>query len=370
MSVSPPRPAGVQAQGPEALLRAERLLVALVAHDLKSPLAAIASQAELLRQMEGPAELQRVARNLERSSNSALQLVEALVDLQRLRAGSLAPRPSRLRLESLVVAAVDRQQPLASAREVELLATGPANLPRLVADERLLGRALGHLLAQAVRSSPRGGRVRVDWGRADRRVWVEVMDDGPGLADADLEGFFDADRQLAREGLPVRAFEAGLGPGVARALARLHGGQVTARNQTGGGFTVRLELPGRGLAPAPGALAALVLDPAGELEKALRPSLLRRDVAVFAAAGLREAGPLVREEQPDLLFFDSRTVEAAALRQLLPACGPDWPCLVAVGPRAPEATAWLEPPFADAEVAALLRATCHRGRPGQEGRLA
>ncbi len=370
MTAAHSMPSGLEAPGLEASLRSERLLVALVAHDLKSPLAAIASQAELLRGMDGPAELQRVARNLERSCGTALQLVEALVDLQRLRAGSLTLRPSRLRLEPLLAAAVDQQQPLAAAREVELLAAGREALPCLVADERALARALGQLLAQAVRASSRGGRVQVDWGRAGREVWIEVRDDGPGLPDSELESFFDADRQLTRESLPVRVFAAGLGPAVARALARLHGGRLTARNLDRGGFVVRLELPERGLAPAHGALAAVVLDPGGGLVAALRPSLLGRDVAVFAAAGLREAGTLVSQEQPDLLFFDSGRVDAAALRQALPVSGGDWPCLVAVGPEAPGIAAWLEPPFADSEVAALLRRACGRDRPGAEGRRA
>jgi signal transduction histidine kinase len=123
-------------------------------------------------------------------------------------------------------------------------------------DPVLLMRAVENVLDNAVRHTPAGGEIRVDWGQSLECVTFTVSDSGPGIATADLPHLFtplfrgEASRNRRTGG-------AGLGLTIARRLLRAHGGELTAANGQGGGAVFTGTMPERALTPLPPSPSAL-----------------------------------------------------------------------------------------------------------------
>jgi two-component system sensor histidine kinase MtrB len=210
----------------------ERRFTADVAHELRTPLTAVVNEASLLAEHIGrmPPEAQRPAELLVADVARLRDLVEDLMEISRLDAGTQPVRPERVDLGSLVASAVrargweDRVH--LDAGEV-VLTSDPRRLERIVAN--LIGNALEH-----------GGReVAVRVGRDGVGAFVEVSDRGPGIAREDLPHLFDrfykADRARTGHGT-------GLGLAIALENARLLGGDIAVASEPGVGsrFTLRL----------------------------------------------------------------------------------------------------------------------------------
>jgi two-component system sensor histidine kinase MtrB len=210
----------------------ERRFTADVAHELRTPLTAVVNEASLLAEHieRMPPEAQRPAELLVADVARLRDLVEDLMEISRLDAGTQPLRPERVDLGSLVASAVrargwgDRLR--LDADEV-VLTSDPRRLERIVAN--LVGNALEH-----------GGReVAVRVGRDGVGVFVEVSDRGPGIAREDLTHLFDrfykADRSRSGQGT-------GLGLAIALENARLLGGDIAVASEPGAGtrFTFRL----------------------------------------------------------------------------------------------------------------------------------
>ena len=210
----------------------ERRFTADVAHELRTPLTAVVNEASLLAEHieRMPPEAQRPAELLVADVARLRDLVEDLMEISRLDAGTQPLRTERVDLGSLVTSAVrgrgwDERLRL-DADEV-VLTSDPRRLERIVAN--LIGNALEH-----------GGReVVVRVGRDGVGAFVEVSDRGPGIAREDLPHLFDrfykADRARTGHGT-------GLGLAIALENARLLGGDITVTSEPGAGtrFTFRL----------------------------------------------------------------------------------------------------------------------------------
>jgi two-component system sensor histidine kinase MtrB len=210
----------------------ERRFTADVAHELRTPLTAVVNEASLLAEHIGrmPPEAQRPAELLVADVARLRDLVEDLMEISRLDAGTQPLRPERVDLGSLVASAVrgrgwgDRVR--LDADEV-VLTSDPRRLERIVAN--LVGNALEH-----------GGReVAVRVGRDGVGAFVEVSDRGAGIAREDFPHLFDrfykADRSRSGQGT-------GLGLAIALENARLLGGDIAVTSEPGAGtrFTFRL----------------------------------------------------------------------------------------------------------------------------------
>jgi len=104
----------------------------------------------------------------------------------------------------------------------------------------LLERALGNLIANAIKYSPEGGDVELSVRVIDRQAECLVRDHGPGVPEAELDSLF---RPFFRGSNAARADGHGLGLAIAQRVAKAHGGEILARNGEGGGLEVRLKLP-------------------------------------------------------------------------------------------------------------------------------
>ncbi len=284
----------------EALRRADRRkdeFLAVLAHELRNPLAPIASGLELLRAAErGPKVTERVLAILDRQTRLLVRLVDDLLDLSRITRGRIELRRRRVTLGQVIESAVETSRPAfdeaAQTLEVDL----PAEPVVLDADPTRLAQVFANLLDNAARYSPPGSRVRLAAERRNGDVEVTVADSGAGLEPAMVERIFDVfvqgneERHSTRSGL-------GIGLTLVRSLAELHGGRVEARS----------EGPGLG----------------SEL-------IVRLPVATGAPAEARPAAPEAEAEREDsaaandrfrILIVDDNQDAADALRELLALLG-------------------------------------------------
>jgi signal transduction histidine kinase len=217
----------------------ERRFTADVSHELRTPLTAVVNAASLLAEHleRMPPEARRPAELLVEDVARLRDLVEDLMEVSRLDAGTQPVRLEPVDVGALVRSAIRARRwddRLLDAEEV-VLATDPRRLERIVAN--LIGNALEH-----------GGRdVSVRVGRDGVGPFVEVSDRGRGIAREDLphifERFYKADRARAGPG-------SGLGLAIARENARLLGGDVEAASEPGAGTRFTLRLPVTGSLPA------------------------------------------------------------------------------------------------------------------------
>jgi len=241
-----------QSEKLQELDRLKSQFFANVSHELRTPLTlTLGPLDDALAGDFGPlpgelaGQLGMAARNARR----LLGLVDQLLDVARLDAGRL-----RLRLRPVDLAAHLRERiesflPLAERRGIELVLAAPTGPVAVQADEGQLEKVFDNLLGNALKFTPAGGRVRVRLDPdAAGGVAVEVRDDGPGIPAGELEHVFDRFHQV--EGAESRGWPgAGIGLALARQLAELHGGTVSAASREEAGACFTVVLPAGGLLP-------------------------------------------------------------------------------------------------------------------------
>jgi PAS domain S-box-containing protein len=227
----------------EAANRSKDEFLAMVSHELRSPLNAILGYTRMLRSCPVDREaINNVIAIVERNAKAQLQIVEDLLDSARIIAGKLRIEPGPVDLVPLLEAALDTARSAAEAKGVTLVADfGP--LPeQVLGDPTRLQQIVWNLLTNAVKFTPEGGRVELRMeGDADN-VRITVSDTGKGIEPEFLpfifEHFRQADASSAR-----RYGGLGLGLSLVKHLVELHGGTITAESagkERGAAFTVTL----------------------------------------------------------------------------------------------------------------------------------
>ncbi|AWG45879.1 hypothetical protein AM586_27990 [Massilia sp. WG5] len=232
----------------EALRLADRRkdeFLAMLAHELRNPLAPISAAAQLLTM--GPSDSGRVERTsaiIARQVAHMTGLIDDLLDVSRVTRGLVVLARDEVDLRRVIDDAVEQVRPLIESRRHELslelaLDTGPVIVE---GDYKRLVQVLANLLNNAAKYTPEGGRLGMWMGASPDHVLVSVKDNGIGIAADLLPTVFDLFAQAERT--PDRA-QGGLGLGLAlvKSLVELHGGMVTASSEgrnMGTEFTVRL----------------------------------------------------------------------------------------------------------------------------------
>jgi signal transduction histidine kinase len=218
----------------------KREFFATVSHELRSPLTSIRGAADLLRDgVPGPLteKQERLMDIVAQSSDRLLGLVNQILDMSRLRAGLVELDRKPLDLVRLVDRVVEELHPRAEEAGVILERERLGSDFAYHGDEERLHQLVVNLGANAIRFTPRGGRVVVRLIDADAELELQVEDTGVGIPADALPHIFDAYRQAHRE-----RGGTGLGLAIVRGIVDAHGGRVTAESQEGKGsrFTVLL----------------------------------------------------------------------------------------------------------------------------------
>ena len=281
----------------EAATRVRDQFLATVSHELRTPLNAILGWARLLQEQQfEPERMKRALETITRNAILQSKLIDDLLDVSRILAGTFALEQRAVDLLPIVQASVDSLSPEARAKNVAIECRLHPLDTAVAGDPRRLHQVLWNLLSNAVKFTPPGGRVSIDLHQDASKAIVTISDTGAGIKQEFLprvfEPFSQADMTTQRQhgGL-------GLGLSIVRHLVQQHGGTVSARSEgEGRGATFTVELPLSSVRKTPTVGGPLATD--------LKPSLRGVDVLVVEdepdgreviVATLEFAGASVRE---------------------------------------------------------------------------
>jgi len=225
--------------------------LALLAHELRNPIAPIRYALAMMRKPAASAEQRTRAEDIiDRQATHMGRLLDDLLDVSRITRGSLELRKSVTTLDSAVATAVESAQPFIDAKHHALHIELPDHVVRMEADPARLAQIISNLLINAAKFTPEGGRIELEATNGDREVTVTVRDNGVGIGPELMPRLFTL---LAQAQPALDRSENGLGVGLAlvRGLVHLHGGTVEARSAgpgRGSQFIVRLPV-GAAVAP-------------------------------------------------------------------------------------------------------------------------
>jgi len=300
--------------------------IAMLSHELRSPLGAIRMWASLLR--GGKLDAERTARAIEAIERSAMtqaQLVEDLLDVSRITAGKLVLDARPIDLAAVAEAALDAVRADAEAKEVRIEQVFELGGGRVQGDPARLQQVMWNLLSNAVKFSSRGGRVVLRLACGDGQAIISVRDEGEGIAPEFLPHVFEPFRQA--DSTDTRAHGGlGLGLAIVHDVVELHRGTIEVESKgkgQGATFTVRLPLVGarseaaRGVArqpalsgeefrPSPSlqGVRVLVVDDDAGARESVTAVLEQSGASVRAVESAAEAVETLEREPPDVLLSD------------------------------------------------------------------
>lgn len=217
--------------------------LAMLAHELRNPLAPISAAAEVLRISKSEADrVQKMSDVIFRQAGYMTEMIDDLLDVSRVTRGRITLSIAPVEVHAIVAQAVEQVRPLVDAHAHQLDVTVPPEGIRISGDKKRLVQVLVNVLHNAVKYTPNGGRIQLRVGRDGDRVFLAVRDNGVGmsaeLAERAFELFVQGERSADRS-------QGGLGIGLAlvRSLVSLHRGQVTAHSEgvgQGSEFTIWL----------------------------------------------------------------------------------------------------------------------------------
>jgi two-component system sensor histidine kinase KdpD len=230
-----------------ALLR--NTLLASISHDLRTPLSAIAGAGSLIAQPEYALNVDRrttLGYLIERKARDMSQLLTNVLELMQMEFGSGTLRTDWHAIDDLVSLAL--RSNAARLAKLRITLDLPADLPLILVEATLIVQVLSNLLENAAKYTPPGTTITISAAVLGKHISLVVADDGPGLPPGDPERLFEKFQRGRSESNIVGV---GLGLAICRAAARLHGGDIHARDNTGGGARFEITLPVETQAAAP-----------------------------------------------------------------------------------------------------------------------
>lgn len=223
------------------LSNARKEAVETVAHDLKNPLSSMSLRMELLRRkltQDAPALTSEIEK-LQRVSDSMSRLIQDFLDHAKIEAGKLLLVHTHCDPNAILKEILETLQPLAQAKQIELVISPTGELPSIQCDYDRIVQALENLVGNSIKFTPAGGTITLQAVRNNQQLVFSVSDTGPGIPQEKLKNIFDRywqDESAARQGT-------GLGLAIVSGIAKAHGGNVFAESRLGKGTSVHLWIP-------------------------------------------------------------------------------------------------------------------------------
>lgn len=297
--------------------------LATLSHELRTPMTAVLGWTELLLARAGDADkrgLETIARNARAQS----QLIDDLLDMNRIVSGKIRLDVQQVDLPAIVDAAIESVRPSAEAKSIAVRATIDPYAGHLYGDPNRLQQVVWNLLTNAVKFTPRDGKIDVIVRRVNSHVEVLVQDSGAGIAPEFLPHVFERFRQ-ADSSITRRHGGLGLGLSIVKHLIELHGGSVEAESDgLDRGSTFAVHLPLRAVrdpvaqvahptsawrtGPLPvvslAGVSVLIVEDEPDARELIQEVLGRAGAVVYAAASAADGLAALRAHRPDVLVSD------------------------------------------------------------------
>lgn len=216
--------------------------IGLVSHELRTPLTSIIGYVKLLRdQRTSEANADQYAEVIQRNSQRLLRLVEDLLFLSQTHSGTMHVELRSADLAEIAAGTVEEMRPEAERRQIDLLFSA-ACAPRLPVDATRIAQLLGNLISNAVKFTPKSGKIEVKVGTDADKALLEVTDTGVGIPADDRDRIFD---RFFRSAIATQQVIPGTGLGltIAKNIVAAHHGTITVESDEGRGSTFRILLP-------------------------------------------------------------------------------------------------------------------------------
>lgn len=328
--------------------------LATLSHELRTPLNAMLGWTQLLRSRKFNEETTaRALETIDRNTKSLAQLIEDILDMSRIVRGKLHLEIRTIDIAPVVVAAVETVLPAATAKNILIESMLAAGVRPIMGDANRLQQVFWNLLANAVKFTPKDGRIEVRLLQLDSQVQIQVADNGQGISSEFLPHVFD--RFLQADSTTTREYGGlGLGLSIVRHLVELHGGTVQAESAgLGKGATFTVTLPIRAVdnnldetgrlqnhkqetaiaSPSLEGLRIVVVDDEADARDLLHTVLTQYGAKVVTRASARDTIDAVAQFQPHVLVSDIGMPEEDGyalihrLRQLPPEQGGQIPAI-------------------------------------------
>ena len=223
----------------EEAVQAREDILAIVSHDLRSPLQTVRMSSALLARLAGEAGAAPAAAAA-RAIEGMDRLIRDLLDVNHMVSGRFAVEAQPLALATLLDDARALMGPVCAAKRQALEIAPPGEALHVRADRNRIVQVFSNLVGNAAKFTPEGGRIAVSARRDGGEALVEVADDGPGIAPEDLPSIFERFWQARRV---RRGGGVGLGLAISQGIVKAHGGRIWAESTTGAGSRFRFTLP-------------------------------------------------------------------------------------------------------------------------------
>lgn len=303
--------------------RAKDEFLALVSHELKTPLSSILASSHLLRTAVEPAARTRALDEIERNVHAQSRLVDDILDLTSVASAELRLKMRTIEPAVLIRKVLESLRLEAERKAIQLDVDLDAAEVPLVADPDRIGQALSTLVSNAIRFTPKGGHVEVRLQRAAGIAQIRVSDGRRGVSEAALSHAFDR----FPPGTPAGTSggeRLGFDLAIAKDLIELHGGRVrveSAGRQSGATFTIELprepktrERHGDGLLAG---LRILLVDHDPSLRESFQLVLEECGAEVTLAAAAPEALSALERSRPDILLFGDLAMHGDSVYDLI-----------------------------------------------------
>ncbi len=218
-------------------------VLALVSHDLRSPLGTVHMSASfLLEMLETPgstppfeAQLKTIIRSVTRAD----RLIGDLLDVSRIESGTLEVKHDPLDAGSMMTETIEEQRPIAQEKGVELAGEWSGAMVMIAGDRDRLSQLFSNLIGNAIKFTPAGGQITIAGVPGETMVTFCVSDTGPGIAAEHLPNLFDRFWQANK----ATRSGAGLGLSIAKGIAEAHGGYLMAESVPGSGARFTFGIP-------------------------------------------------------------------------------------------------------------------------------
>ena len=311
---------GAQREQVEEANRLKSEFLSNMSHELRTPLNSVMALSRVLL-MQAKDKLSEEELNyleiIQRNGQNLLSLINDILDLSKIEAGKMDVTPKSFSVTSTIETIMERLEPVAEEKGIDMNQEIPDNLPQIESDEVRVHQILQNLMGNALKFTDQGS-MTISARGDEKKVYIRVSDTGIGISAKDLSHIFQEFRQV--DGTSARPYEGtGLGLAIAHKAARMLGGELTVQSDLGKGSTFTLVLPVKwsGLIPdvrpftvttpwqiTPAQKTVLVVDDEPEVLTMISEYLSLEGYNILTATSGEKALRLAREHRPYAITLD------------------------------------------------------------------